>query len=93
LDFDLTGLFSRINGFSHPVIMMNILGAYSQLRMGSKCVKLAGSIERRWQVTRSMHYAGTMEAVKIVMAGRVLGLPRIPAKLNPVIMKALQEKS
>jgi hypothetical protein len=40
-----------------------------------------------------MHYAGTMEAVKIVMAGRVLGLPRIPAKLNPVIMKALQEKS
>jgi len=93
LDFDLTGLFSRINGFSHPVIMMNILGAYSQLRMGSKYVKLAGSIERRWQITRSMHYAGTMEAVKIVLAGRVLGLPRIPAKLNPVIMKSLQERS
>jgi hypothetical protein len=39
-----------------------------------------------------MHYAGTLEAVKIVLAGRVLGLPRIPAKLNKTIMEALQEK-
>ena len=81
-----------MNGFSHPPMMMDILGSYSQLKQGSKYAKLAGSVERRWQVTRSMHYAGTMEAIKIVLAARVLGLPRIPAKLNPVIMKALQEK-
>jgi len=93
LDFDLTGLFSRLNGMSHPTIKMNILGAYSQLRMGSKYAKLAGSAERTWRRTRSMHYAGTMEAIKIVLAGRVLGLPRIPAKLNTTITKALQEKS
>ncbi|HXZ29718.1 MAG TPA: acyl-CoA dehydrogenase, partial [Dehalococcoidia bacterium] len=93
LDFDLTGLSSRLNGMSHPTLKMNILGAYSQLRMGSKYAKLAGAIERGWQITRSMHYAGTMEAIKIVLAGRVLGLPRIPAKLNTTIMKALQEKS
>jgi alkylation response protein AidB-like acyl-CoA dehydrogenase len=92
LDFDLTGLFSRLNGMSHPTIKMNILGAYSQLRMGSKYAKLAGSLDRNWRRTRSMHYAGTMEAIKIVMAGRVLGLPRIPAKLNTTIMNALQER-
>ncbi len=92
LDFDLTGLCSRLNGMSHPTIKMNILGAYSQLRMGSKYAKLAGSIERTWRRTRSMHYAGTMEAIKIVLAGRVLGLPRIPAKLNTTITKTLQEK-
>lgn len=92
LDFDLTGLFTRLNGFSHSPIMMNIIGSYGQLRQGSKYAKLAGSVERRWQVTRSMHYAGTMEAIKIVLAARALGLPRIPAKLNPVIMQALQER-
>jgi alkylation response protein AidB-like acyl-CoA dehydrogenase len=92
LDFDLTGLFTRLNGISHSVMRMDILGVYAQLRKGSKYVKLAGDIERTWQMTRSMHYAGTLEAVKIVLAGRVLGLPRIPAKLNKTIMEALQEK-
>ena len=92
LDFDLTGLFTRLNGISHSVMRMDILGVYGQLRKGSKYVKLAGDIERTWQMTRSMHYAGTLEAVKIVLAGRVLGLPRIPAKLNKTIMEALQEK-
>jgi alkylation response protein AidB-like acyl-CoA dehydrogenase len=92
LDFDLTGLFSRLNGISHSVMRLNILGTYGQLRGGSKYAKLAGAIERVWQITRSMHYAGTLEAVKIVLAGRVLGLPRIPAKLNTTIMKALQER-
>jgi alkylation response protein AidB-like acyl-CoA dehydrogenase len=92
LDFDLTGLFSRLNGISHSVVRLNILGTFGQLRGGSKYAKLAGAIERGWQITRSMHYAGTMEAVKIVLAGRVLGLPRIPAKLNTTITKALQER-
>jgi alkylation response protein AidB-like acyl-CoA dehydrogenase len=92
LDFDLTGFFSRLNAYTHPNLKMDILGAYGQLRMGSKYAKLDGAIERGWQVTRSYHYAGTMEAIKIVLAGRVLGLPRIPAKLHTTIMQALQEK-
>ncbi|MCK9275603.1 MAG: acyl-CoA/acyl-ACP dehydrogenase [Syntrophales bacterium] len=92
LDFDLTGLFARLNGIAHSVVRLNILGVYGQLRRGSKYAKLSGDVERDWQYTRSMHYAGTLEAVKIVLAGRVLGLPRIPAKLNKTIMEALQEK-
>jgi alkylation response protein AidB-like acyl-CoA dehydrogenase len=92
LDWDLSGLFSRMTGESHYVWMMNILGPYAQLKMGSKWAKLAGWVERRWQVTRSMHYAGTTEAIKIVLAGRVLGLPRIPAKFNPAIAQALKGK-
>ncbi len=92
LDFDLTGFFSRQFGLAHPVWYMKILGLFGQLRMGSKWARLHGWIERRWQLTRSMHYAGTTEAIKIVLAGRVLGLPRIPAKLNTVITQALQEK-
>jgi alkylation response protein AidB-like acyl-CoA dehydrogenase len=92
LDFDLTGYFSRQFGVPHPVKYMEILGLYGQLRMGSKWAHLAGWVERRWQITRSMHYAGTTEAIKIVLAGRVLRLPRIPAKLNVGITQALQGK-
>ncbi len=92
LDFDLTGFFTRMNGERHPTWMMEILGPYCQLRHGSKWAKLRGSLERRWRTTRSMHYAGTTEVMKLVLAGRVLGLPRIPAKLNTTIMQALQEK-
>ena len=92
LDFDLTGFFTRMNAEAHPSWMMEILGPYAQLRQGSKWAKLKGSLERTWQVTRSYHYAGTTEVMKLVLAGRVLGLPRIPAKLNTTIMQALQEK-
>jgi len=92
LDFDLTGFFTRMNANTHPSWMLEVLGPYGQLRQGSKWAKLKGSLERTWQVTRSYHYAGTTEVMKIVLAGRVLGLPRIPAKLNTTIMQALQEK-
>ena len=92
LDFDLTGFLTRANAENHPTWMLEVLGPYAQLRHGSKWAKMRGSLERTWQVTRSYHYAGTTEVMKLVLAGRVLGLPRIPAKLNTVIMKALQEK-
>ena len=65
LDFDLTGLFTRLNGFSHPTIIMNIIGTYGQLRQGSKHAKLAGLVERRWQMTRSMHYASTERSERL----------------------------
>jgi hypothetical protein len=39
-----------------------------------------------------VHPAGTLEVNKIVLAGRGLGLPRVPAKFNKQINEALQEK-
>ena len=92
LDFDLTGFFVRANAETHPTWQLEILGDYAQLRHGSKWAKLKGSLDRQWRITRSYHYAGTTEVMKLVLAGRVLGLPRIPAKLNTTIMQALQEK-
>ena len=92
LDYDLSGYFTKIFTTRHTEVMMNILGAYGQLRQGSKWAKLAGQVERRWQLARSLHAGGTFEVYMIVLAGRGLGLPRIPAKLSPAIMQALEEK-
>jgi len=72
--------------------LMNTLGLYGQLRRSSKHTKFGGEAERNWQVSRSTHPAGTIEINKIVLAGRGLGLPRIPAKFNKDIAKSLTEK-
>ena len=72
--------------------LMNTLGLYGQLRRSSKHAKFGGEAERNWQVSRSTHPAGTIEINKIVLAGRGLGLPRIPAKFNKDIAKSLTEK-
>ena len=90
--YDLSGFFNKINSTQHPEKMMHIMGLYGQLRSGSKWAKFAGKIERRWQVARSVHPAGTLEVNKIVLAGRGLGLPRIPAKFNKTIAESLQAK-
>ncbi len=90
--YDLSGFFNKLISTQHPENMMNILGLYGQLRSGSKWAKFSGKIERRWQIARSVHPAGTLEVNKIVVAGRGLGLPRIPAKFNKVIAESLQEK-
>ncbi len=90
--YDLSGFFNKLISTQHPEKMMNILGLYGQLRSGSKWAKFAGKVERRWQIARSVHPAGTLEVNKIVVAGRGLGLPRIPAKFNKVIAESLQEK-
>lgn len=90
--YDLSGFFNKIISTEHPVRMMNIMGLYGQLRSGSKWAKFAGKIERRWQIARSVHPAGTLEVNKIVAAGRGLGLPRVPAKFNKTIAESLQAK-
>jgi hypothetical protein len=72
-------------------MMMEILGHYGQLQTGSKYVKYDGRIERAWLVARSLHAGGTFEVNKIVLAGRGLGLPRVPAKFNKQITEALRE--
>jgi len=76
LDYDLGGFLNKILNAPIYEAMMNILGLYGQLETGSKWVQLAGSVERKWRVSRSMHPEGSNEALKIVLAGRGLGLPR-----------------
>ena len=68
------------------------LGLYGQLRRNSKYAKFDGQSERTWRVTRSTHPAGTFEIQKVVLAGRGLGLPRVPAKFNKQIAEALEER-
>jgi len=72
--------------------MVDILGLYGQLEGGSKWVQLQGSLAMRWRGTRSLHAGGSTEAMKIVLAGRGLGLPTIPSKLRPVIGQAIKEQ-
>ena len=90
--YDLSGFFNKLISTQHPEQMMNIMGLYGQLRSGSKWARFAGKVERRWQIARSVHPAGTLEVNKIVLAGRGLGLPRVPAKFNKLIAAALKEK-
>ena len=72
--------------------LMDVMGLYGQLQRESKWAKLSGRAERQWQIARSTHPAGTIEVNKIVLAGRGLGLPRVPAQFNKQIMEALKEK-
>jgi len=83
---------NKIDSAPRAEAMMNTLGLYGQLRRTSKYAKFNGEPERTWQVSRSMHLAGTIEVNKIVLAGRGLGLPRVPAKFNKDIAKSLGEK-
>ncbi|MFC1919758.1 acyl-CoA dehydrogenase family protein [Chloroflexota bacterium] len=76
LDYDLAGFYWKTFQGTHSEAMMNIIGLYGQLRTGSKWEKLRGAIERRWQNKRSLHFGGTIEIYKVVLAERGLGLPR-----------------
>ena len=89
--FDLSGYYQKVLSTRHAEKMIKILGLYGQLRTGSKWAKFAGRLERSWQAARSLHAAGTFEINKLVLGGRGLGLPRIPAKFNKQITEALQE--
>jgi len=90
--YDLSGFFQKLLTTRHAEMMSRILGMYGQLRTGSKYAKHDGRTERSWEVTRSLHAAGTFEVNKIVLAGRGLGLPRVPAKFNKQITEALQQE-
>lgn len=73
--------------------MMEIFDMFGQLRADSEYAKYHGSVGRAWEASRAMHGAGTPEILKVVIANRGLGLPRIPRKLNPTINAALSEES
>ncbi len=92
--YDLSGFFMKKYTTKHAEVMSDIMGTYGQLKKGSKRTKNVGrsvDVEGSWQTARSLHAAGTFEVNKIVLAGRGLGLPRVPAKFNKEITAALQE--
>ena len=70
-------------------MLMDTFGMYGQLEADSKYAKYDGAIGRRWEASRMIHAAGTPEILRLVIANRGLGLPRIPRKFNSEINDAL----
>jgi len=86
------GLHGKVTSADSAKEMMDYMGLYGQLRPDSKYAKYDGIAERSWETSRSTHPAGTIEVNKIVLAGRGLGLPRVPAQFNKQITAALEER-
>ena len=89
--YNVSNYYAKKLTAQHNKAMLDMLGLYGQLRTGSKWAAFAGRLERGWKMARSLHAGGTFEVMKIVLAGRGLGLPRIPAKLMAEIGKAVKE--
>lgn len=89
--YDLSA-FLRKDTIPHSAnALMNTFGLYGQLKQDSKYVKYDGVIERQWEGSRVIHPGGSPEILKVVLANRGLGLPRIPRKFNNMINEALEE--
>ncbi len=86
------GLHSKATVADNAKAMVDLMGLYGQLKPDSKYAKYDGRAEHAWETSRSTHPAGTIEVNKIVLAGRGLGLPRVPAKVNTQIKQALEER-
>jgi hypothetical protein len=86
------GLHNKTVSADRAKQLIDALGLYGQLRRGSKYAKYEGRAAGAWEVSRSTHPAGTIEVNKIVLAGRGLGLPRIPAKFNKEIREAVETR-
>lgn len=86
------GLHNKIVTNQRAEQLVNSLGLYGQLRRNSKHAKYDGAPAGSWEASRSTHPAGTIEVNKIVLAGRGLGLPRVPAKFNREIREAVEER-
>ena len=87
------GLHNKMVTNQRAEQLMNSLGLYGQLRRNSKYAKYDGAPAASWESSRSTHPAGTIEVNKIVLAGRGLGLPRVPAKFNKEIREAVEGRS
>jgi len=87
------GLHNKMMGNVRAEQMMNTMGLYGQLRRDSKYAKFNGAAAEGWERSRSVHPAGTIEVNKIVLAGRGLGLPRVPARFNKDIRDAVEGRS
>ena len=86
------GLHNKAMSADRAKDLVDAMGLYGQLRRDSKHAKNDGIAARTWETSRSTHPAGTIEVNKIVLAGRGLGLPRIPAKFNKEIRAAVEGK-
>jgi len=89
--YDLTMFLRKDQAPAGAEAMMDMLGIYAQLRSGSKYTKYDGALQRQWEASRVIHPAGSPEILKVVIANRGLGLPRIPRKFNVQINEALEE--
>ncbi len=89
---EVMGLHAKSVSADRAKQLVDSLGLYGQLRPDSKWTKFDGRAETAWEVSRSTHPAGTIEANKIVLGGRGLGLPRVPAKFNKEIAEALAQR-
>jgi len=86
------GLHNKVVSADRAKQLIDSMGLYGQLRRGSKYCRYEGRAAVSWEASRSTHPAGTIEVNKIVLAGRGLGLPRIPAKFNKEIREAVEER-
>lgn len=86
------GLHNKTASADRAKQLIDSMGLYGQLRRNSKHVKYEGRAANAWEGSRSTHPAGTIEVNKIVLAGRGLGLPRVPAKFNKEIREAVEER-
>ncbi len=89
--YNVSNYYAKQWTAKHNKAMLDILGLYGQLRNGSKWAAFAGRLENGWRTARSLHAGGTIEVMKIVLAQRGLGLPRIPAQLMAEIGKATKQ--
>jgi len=89
--YDLTMFLRKDHAPAQAEAMMDMLGIYAQLKPGSKYAKYDGVVQRQWEASRVIHPAGSPEILKVVIANRGLGLPRIPRKFNVQINEALEE--
>ena len=90
--YDLS-MFLRKDWLPHSSnALMNLFDMYGQLEYDSELAKYDGVIGRRWESSRIIHPAGTPEILKVVIANRGLGLPRIPRKFNATIAESLEQE-
>jgi len=89
--YDLSNYYAKKWAAPQAQTMADTVGLYAQLGVASKYAPLAGRLDRMWKFTRSMHAGGTFEVIKIVLAQRGLGLPRIPAPIMKEIGEAIKK--
>ena len=89
--YNVSNYFAKKFAASRAKAMVDILGLYGQLKPFSEYAPFEGSLERQWRSSRSTHGGGTFEVMKIVLAQRGLGLPRIPGKIMAEIGQAVRE--
>ena len=89
--YDLSMFLRKDSAPESANALMNMFGLYGQLESESKYAKYDGRIGRQWEASRVIHPAGSPEILKVVIANRGLGLPRIPRKFNPQINEALAQ--